>query len=932
MKFIQRTRHVSGWSKKISAVLMFAILLVVQFALPLDAASDRPAPLRGIALVIGNNEYEHLPPLANPENDALAIYQLLNDLGFETVLSTNRDARRLKRDLEDFVEDSTTADVALIYYAGHGIEAGGENWLVPTDANLDSLNSADKNLVSFSSIVERLQKTVPVVIMLLDACRDNPFPKGSLLRLKENSESIPVSITGLGEIRGATTLSRKNIRVENLGTVIGFAAEPGRPALDGEIGQNSPYAAALLRHLETMNGEEFGMVMRMVAEEVYLKTSGRQRPWINEHLRRLLFFGIAAPTPRDEEGQIVDERRQLLIKISSLDRSKRQSMEAIASSNDVPLDAIFAMLNALGEDAPSNPLELDRVMSKQVQRVKQILDDRAALTSTDPEIRKLSNLADKAIDEGAVKSAVRFLERAKIKFAELELLLDRTETELKARRMEAGSLYAKSAETYLLAFKHLKAAEDFARAHDQVARWDNRLAWQFKYAEMASLSSYGIYKGDNAVLKRAIKAGTTAIDIATQFLAVTEQAKSKNTLADTLLVLGQHQSGTATLERAAGVYQDVLLEPTRERVPLEWVRAQLGLGNVYFYLGQRQSGTAALDKAADAFRASLEELTRERAPLLWARAQQGLANVYSTLGQRQSGTSTLEQAADTYFASLEELTRDRVPLQWAEVQYNLGIVYYSIGQRRIDTAALDKAADAFRASLEEFTREKYPAPWAMVQSNLGLVLTTIFQREQSAPTSRLSHLWNDHNSHSRFGEAEDAFAAALKVSTRDKNPLEWARIQSNYGLLLSIKGELERDRTILLRAVQAYKLSLTELTRDRAPLDWATMHMSLGSIYWKLGLYENDIDSLHRANESYILSLKELTLVQAPQNFAIAQYGRGNVLLELGLRLRKRSLMLDARDALTISQGIFRSSNNANYELLINSALTTINVELKKMK
>ena len=113
--------------------------------------------------------------------------------------------------------------------------------------------------------------------------------------------------------------------------MIAFSAEPGRAALDGDAGTSSPYAAAVLRHLGAMNGEEFGTVMRMVAEEVYLKTGGQQRPWVNESLRRLLYFGGAPAEPAGEEGEILSERRQLLLTIAALPDLDRSQIETVAA-------------------------------------------------------------------------------------------------------------------------------------------------------------------------------------------------------------------------------------------------------------------------------------------------------------------------------------------------------------------------------------------------------------------------------------------------------------------------------------------------------------------------------------------------------------------------------------------------------------------------
>ena len=207
--------------------------------------------LQGIALVIGQSAYEHVPALPNPANDAREMVKLLTDLGFDANSVTDRDTRRLARDLERFVEDAAEADVALIYYSGHGVEAGGENWLLPVDADMGSLDNASEKLVLLSAVIDALKRSVPVTIVLLDACRTNPFPPGTLVKATPDDAGAPAGASGLTAVRGAAPLSQLwPAAADSLGVVIGFAAEPGLPALDGTPGGTSPYASALLRHLQ----------------------------------------------------------------------------------------------------------------------------------------------------------------------------------------------------------------------------------------------------------------------------------------------------------------------------------------------------------------------------------------------------------------------------------------------------------------------------------------------------------------------------------------------------------------------------------------------------------------------------------------------------------------------------------------------------------
>jgi len=149
----------TGAMGRACAAIAVALLLCLCTLVP--ALAEEPKALKGVALIIGQSDYKHVGKLPNPENDARAIEEMFDKLGFETNVVTNRDARKLRRDLEGFVDDAGGADVAIIYYSGHGIEAGGENYLVPVDADVSSLSDAGEKLVPLSAIVAELKSKVP---------------------------------------------------------------------------------------------------------------------------------------------------------------------------------------------------------------------------------------------------------------------------------------------------------------------------------------------------------------------------------------------------------------------------------------------------------------------------------------------------------------------------------------------------------------------------------------------------------------------------------------------------------------------------------------------------------------------------------------------------------------------------------------------------
>ena len=224
----------------------FVVALLVMLAPAL--AQDKP--LRGVALVIGQSDYANMPALKNPANDAAAMEDLLRRLGFEVTAALDNDQAALTASVAAFQASAAEADVALVYYSGHGIEAGGQNYLVPTDADLSTPVAAGQTLVPVGPILDELAKEVPVTILLLDACRSDAFPPGTMILPPGTDAPVEAQQAGLGELRGPVVVARPGVPEDSLGMVIGFAASPGQPALDGAPGEsNSPYAAALLKHL-----------------------------------------------------------------------------------------------------------------------------------------------------------------------------------------------------------------------------------------------------------------------------------------------------------------------------------------------------------------------------------------------------------------------------------------------------------------------------------------------------------------------------------------------------------------------------------------------------------------------------------------------------------------------------------------------------------
>jgi tetratricopeptide (TPR) repeat protein len=233
-------------------------------------------PGKRVALVIGNSAYENANPLPNPTRDSAAIAKALTALGFEVLEGQDLNLAKMQGKLKEFAQKATEADVALFYYAGHGMQVGDKNYLIPTDAKLKEATAVDFELVDVNkSVVQYLGGDERTGIIILDSCRDNPLSRSF-------SRSFGKTRTG------SVQQGMAPINTDEGGLIIAFATAPGDVAEDGE-GQNSPFTTALIKHMSTP-GIELEQMMKRVKKDVYTATKKRQQPWVNSALRDEIFL------------------------------------------------------------------------------------------------------------------------------------------------------------------------------------------------------------------------------------------------------------------------------------------------------------------------------------------------------------------------------------------------------------------------------------------------------------------------------------------------------------------------------------------------------------------------------------------------------------------------------------------------------------------
>jgi uncharacterized protein len=238
------------WFVTILALAVFVI----------GAKSDLRAEGR-VALVIGNGDYVHSESLPNPTNDASDVADSLKRLGFSVTRLLNGTYNDLRQAIRSFNIQIQGAEIGLIYYAGHGMELGGENWLIPVDADLKTDLDLANEAVNLKTLMQSVSRASGLGLIILDACRDNPFaPKMARSKLTRSVER------GFARVEPTTNV------------LVAYAAKDGTTAKDGKR-RNSPYTTALLNNLES-TGLEISYMFRNIRDEVMANTNREQQPFV----------------------------------------------------------------------------------------------------------------------------------------------------------------------------------------------------------------------------------------------------------------------------------------------------------------------------------------------------------------------------------------------------------------------------------------------------------------------------------------------------------------------------------------------------------------------------------------------------------------------------------------------------------------------------
>lgn len=334
-----------------SSIVRLFILPVLLLASSVTLAS--PSPDR-VALVIGLAEYESISTLTNTRNDAEGLAETLTEIGFDVTQGIDLSLAELRQVMDDFSFRAETADLALIYFAGHGIEVQGENFLIPVDAQPTSNIEVQQQSVSLMEMLEAVEKARVMRIVILDSCRDNPLGGQIDTDAVAQSElqSTDQATRGVGGLAPANP---------DRGTLVAFAAKDGQVALDGTQG-NSPYARALMEKM-AKPGLEISLMFRQVRDAVLQETRNLQEPYTYGSLTGKPFY--LSGTPDGETDLATEEPSKTW---SQLRPDQESQLLALANLGDTRSMLGLAYIRLNPEDTRFDPEQAVSFLERAVER------------------------------------------------------------------------------------------------------------------------------------------------------------------------------------------------------------------------------------------------------------------------------------------------------------------------------------------------------------------------------------------------------------------------------------------------------------------------------------------------------------------------------------------------------------------------------------
>ncbi len=362
-------------------------------------AAHPAAAQKRVALVIGNSGYAHAAALPNPVNDASDMAAVLKGVGMEVILGLDLDKRGFDAKVRELSRALAGADVAILFYAGHGLQVGNRNYLIPIDAELQSERDLEFETVPLDFVMRQMEieREGKTNIVFLDACRDNPLAR-SLAR-SMGTRSVGVG-RGLAEVQAG------------VGTFVAYATKPGDVAMDG-LGRNSPFTGALTKAIADGQGKSLTSLMVEVRRDVLAETGAKQQPWDLSSLTGEFYFQLAAapgtllkappPAPprasteamQERIKQLEDELKrkadpQLTVKLVELSQLKER-VRQLDEANKQDQRAIFEVYRRNGpvndpDTRRNQSLEIGSIQRRMAERGQQQRRLRAEIAKLETEL------------------------------------------------------------------------------------------------------------------------------------------------------------------------------------------------------------------------------------------------------------------------------------------------------------------------------------------------------------------------------------------------------------------------------------------------------------------------------------------------------------------------------------------------------------------
>lgn len=838
---------------------------------------------------MGTDGYETIRPLNNAVGDAIAMRDALEALDFEVFLETDRDLRRMRRALEDFAYDAEGADVALVFYAGHGVEIGGVNRLLPTDTDASSLEALEASTLPLEDIRETLAQLAPIGLVILDACRNDPFGTAASAdgrgAASLSAADLPASVRpGLGRMG----------RSENV--LYAFSAAPGATASDGD-GDNSPFTSALTKYLGT-DGLEIRSVLTLVQQEVYDRTRGHQLPYVESGLPQTFFAA--------QQGEL-PERERLLLAMADVTPDMRDEIERIAAEHDMPLAPLYGALVG-SELAALSVADRRTKLTEAAVAFSQTRKRLQLLSSSDPKVMQLRADAQKSLSLGAFEEAGSFLERAIAIDDESrrtigDAFVDRTLSQAASLQARAGV-----ARTSLDHETAIAALEDAAELHRQIAALDvSDSARSERNLLLMELGSLYRLVGDTSAALDAFERMRAAAVARLEAVPGTAEAErdfaaSHNEIARVLRVRGNlvgalmaYEEAFAATKRLAAAYPD---SPVAQH---NLALARSSIGDV---LADQGDLTGALATYRESLAISERLAATHPDDVRWqvnlSERQNLVGSVLLDLGDANGALRVLRDA----LSILERLVManpgdDELQAELAENQSRMGRALAARGESA-------EALGSYRASLAIRERLALGDPGntrrqralATSQSRIGDVLAmqgnlvvaldhynaslaiaeSLFTRDPDNAVWKndmsigMAKIGDIEAARGNFAAALDAYRTALanqeQIAAADPRNAEWQRVlaavQGKVGNVLRAQGD---DKG----AVAAYRASLS--VRERlaaADATHAGLQRSLSAAHVSVGDMLRQLGDRQGALKSYeaSLAIHQKLLADDPENAA----------------------------------------------------------------